>query len=361
MEPLASVLLGIRLRAVVGHATLGFGGAMWTTLLLLSPSALAWEHLGHRWLADELPAEVLVSCPDAEVIDEDLLLDATQIAWEGWAEAADLSCGELPELELRVAEPDEALEGFVIACVDDLDGAWADGSVDTEEVLDSEEAVEGVTAALVGWTLRLDGDAPWALDPEECDGSEDVVLLEALIAHELGHALGLGHSAEQGEIVSDPALTEALMHWATPACEDAPVVPQGDDQAGIAALYGASAEIVDVQMEALDGGATQVCAGAWVSPWAEGQLWTLPDASTSTDDGVCFELPAETSGVLSLVATMPDCESQVGDRLDILGRQAPEESVELDSGGCGCASGPEAGSVGWMVLALPWMWGRRRR
>ncbi len=81
--------------------------------------------------------------------------------------------------------------------------------------------------------------------------------LQAVLTHELGHALGLAHNPSDPSAVMYPFVSpgELKMRWLT-----------ADDLAGLSALYGATAEAVSQASAALAAGCSSTPAGAslWV-------------------------------------------------------------------------------------------------
>ncbi len=89
-------------------------------------------------------------------------------------------------------------------------------------------------------TVGTDFALPAEIADPECQGRTDLV---GLLAHQLGHAVGLAHSCEMDEACTDPAALDALMYWAGSPCTLREMT--ADDVAGIEAMYFACADEAD--------------------------------------------------------------------------------------------------------------------
>lgn len=93
--------------------------------------------------------------------------------------------------------------------------------------------------------IALNDGVVWTTDFHVAAGTcvEARPNLTAVLTHELGHVAGLGHSCDDGEPCSDPALLGATMHWTQAASCDPSRGVTADDAAGLQALYGPRFEI----------------------------------------------------------------------------------------------------------------------
>lgn len=122
-----------------------------------------------------------------------------------------------------------------IGSVDTGDGANAVFAVPTSggSVLAETWCSTGFGDAIAGFDILFyDGDKVWASD-EVASGQFD---LEGVACHEMGHALGLGHSAISG----------ATMYPSTSAGQTGLRTIEPDDRAGIQAVYGLASDPPDL-------------------------------------------------------------------------------------------------------------------
>jgi hypothetical protein len=91
--------------------------------------------------------------------------------------------------------------------------------------------------------------------------------------HEFGHALGLGHPDDEGQIVS------AIMNAVVSDLD----VPQNDDLAGAAALYPGSGTTTTT----LPGGGCGTCPPEYPHCGPDGDCWSLPCTTLCGSDNCC--------------------------------------------------------------------------
>ncbi len=131
---------------------------------------------------------------------------------------------------------------------------------------------------------------PWASLGESCSGE---FYVEGVMVHEIGHALGLGHTNVGG----------ATMFPSVAACDNGPATTAADDEAGVNALYGG-------------GGGNDSCAGN-CGQQAPGGCWC--DAQCASFGDCCADKVQECD-------SPPDPDSCQDN--NTCGQQAP--------GGCWC-------------------------
>jgi hypothetical protein len=191
-----------------------------------------------------------------------------------------------------------------------FDFAWmgnanAAGTVDDNIIMASSCPVGVISNTFLpstnGWRIVLcDPGRIWEDDPGATVGATEFDIQSA-VAHELGHALGLGHSA-------DPTATM-----------DATIVAgtvdkrsiEADDIAGIQCIYGVASAtkpmITKVTAVNGPGGITVTVTGMNFDPLAKNDLWFTPRLPTSpgADPRVRVLNLASSGGGTKIVALMP--------------------------------------------------------
>lgn len=217
---------------------------------LLAPTpALAWTHLYHAWLPDDMPLEFYVSAPAdcEESVPDTYCQTATEEAWGIWMSTPCIDfeavyAGECENIGYNVSngmlyntfnDPAEELEPGVIAAALTVDAGRAfvlDGSTyghafDSDIVYNNDVLFDTRESILAG----------------QCNGGHDLV---GIAVHEIGHTIGLGHSCEENEVCTDPNLRTATMYWSGGPCDAELAIPNEDDLEGLTALYGPYAAFV---------------------------------------------------------------------------------------------------------------------
>jgi hypothetical protein len=219
----------------------------------MSTTALAWEHLEHAWLPDDMPLRIYVAEPDCEeTVPQDVILDstgesgtycrqATEQAWSIWTSTPciDLTweyagdCENIGyatnyKLYNTFNDPDDDLEPGVIAA------ALTPTYGSTAFILDGTKYRHAKDSDIV-----YNDDVNFATHEDvlagNCESSHDML---GIAVHEIGHTIGLGHSCEENEVCSDPKLKDATMYWQGPSCATELASPNEDDLESITALYG---------------------------------------------------------------------------------------------------------------------------
>ena len=120
----------------------------------------------------------------------------------------------------------------------------------------------GATTTLIEFDMQLDNDAPWSADLPVPGNKYD---LPTTILHELGHAAGLGHSAQ----------TSALMYFQVSAGQNKRTLTQ-DDIDGIRAAYPATPTATNTPTPTQTPTSTPTSGAAPPSPTNETPVPTIP-------------------------------------------------------------------------------------
>lgn len=187
----------------------------WAVALATVVVAHAWEASGTSWADESFPIPYQVA-DSLGTLDDAEALAAIQAAFQAWE---DVGCTEVAFVyEGRALGATwGAQDGRNVVFL--LDDAWP-GTED--EVSESRLFLEGTTVveadvALNGW------DYAWSLDDQGGSARFDV---QAAVVHELGHALGLAHSADAASVMNPSTVGQVQKR-----------LPGPDDEAGICSLY----------------------------------------------------------------------------------------------------------------------------
>ncbi|MCB9679925.1 MAG: matrixin family metalloprotease [Alphaproteobacteria bacterium] len=221
-------------------------GLVAVAAMAVSTPALAWKHLGHVWLYEDMPIPFKMAGVESYGGFNTAELEALQErAWQSWRDGA--PCAEMRAELVEVLPPESNIgytkDGVNLVSFDDV----------ANDLTES-----GTLAAALTWPNRnedgrliggemywraiegdiiFNNDVSFTTDAEiaanNCRGGNSI---DAVAAHEYGHIFGLGHSCEREDVCNDSSLRNALMYWQADNCEATDVAP--DDVQSLNALYG---------------------------------------------------------------------------------------------------------------------------
>lgn len=271
-------------------------------LALIAP-ALAWDSVGATWPAESLPIPYAVDAALGGGLDEEAALAAIQAGFQVWEDAG---CGVSFAYEGRSADASfgGAADGQNVVFL--LDEAWPEDSA-----LVSTPALFTSGAEMVEADIALNGQTyAWATSGADGRALMD---LQAGVTHEVGHLLGLWHSSVEG----------ASLNPSMAGNPEARTL-EDDDLEGLCALYG--------DVAAGEGALGETCVE---SADCAADLFCLADGA----DRYCSQSCEDDAGCPEGYACLD------------LGDGSAACAVELDKGGCGCASGGPAGGLGGLGIA----------
>jgi hypothetical protein len=208
--------------------------------LLAAPPALGWEHVGHVWADSTFPLVYQSNFDEVggcAGLDAATCLDEVETAWHTWAQ----SCTPVAIQDGGALPAGTGFDFF------DSVNSVVYGAGNEVGVLGSSLTISSGNAFMVdGQMLRwasttdilISEGVDFVTHQEAVAGDcADQSNLRAVMVHEAGHSLGLGHSCEENEPCADAELRGAVMHWSSDSC-DTVASPQPDDLAGFDLLYG---------------------------------------------------------------------------------------------------------------------------
>ncbi|MFH1465387.1 MAG: PKD domain-containing protein [Pseudomonadota bacterium] len=296
----------------------------------LSTTAHAWDLTGYAWDVEDGPITWYLIGSDAMPAED--YEDEVLAAFEVWTEqdpclAFEFAYGGI----LTDTEGGSASDGLTTITLGDPDNTLGTGVFAASYLRASSELIGEVLGwyiyALTEADIILNPDYDWVtLEEMDAGGCDGAMVLEAVLAHEVGHLLGLGNACDDGGLCSDEELA-AAMYWALHACDTQGMEPNGDDLQGLSALYGV---YVGVSLRSASGGdygetATwagplplELCFAAASNGAADDFAWDFGDGATAAGEQVCHTWTTEghTTVALEGTRTSDGCSGQ--DSLDIL-------------------------------------------
>lgn len=222
-------------------------------LVALAPSeALAWKHVGHVWLYENMPVDYVVTPKEGyQGFSSDELIDTTVAGFQAWNDAA--PCADYRSNFVGVGDPENRDEnnGFKQDGVNrftfddpvkDLAEAGTLAATLTRTQSGAGRVVSGkfYRAASESDIVFNDQVSFVSTDEIEAGTCRQAYSLYATMVHEIGHWMGMGHSCDEGEFCSDEAKRTATMFWTGEPCSLRRDDLNQDDIDGINAIYGPS-------------------------------------------------------------------------------------------------------------------------
>ncbi|MEO0602153.1 MAG: PKD domain-containing protein [Myxococcota bacterium] len=243
---------------------------------VMATQAHAWEHIGVQWdpaflpivthTADDGTENTIARCEATEgisgcceeTVPQGYCLEAAILGADAWLDApcADVQFDVVdtianPELAAVNTSSFALTDFFNHITFNDPDDVLGPGTLAAQS-----RQLDPGAQVIVGdslYNVQVSGDVTFndnvvfvtveEVDNNDCNGESSMA---AVMAHELGHQLGMDHSCENPELpeggpCTDRRLFEATMYWTGPPCDNEQLTISEDDIEGITALYGPSA------------------------------------------------------------------------------------------------------------------------
>ncbi len=222
--------------------------------LLIATPALAWNHTGLVWSADQIPVSFQVAdsvntetgsfCQDRNPVGT-----CTEVAEWAATQWNNVACTDLVvEIDAEVAPNEERPRNGINEIIFEDPGAEIESDGDPGTIAWSQSIGTGAQVEVNGqfYDQILDADITFGKDRNLLadsitadQGCRDELSFNSTMTHEMGHSLGLAHSCEEEDICVDPAFRDATMFWTSKgACDTSRSTLGPDDINGLQALYG---------------------------------------------------------------------------------------------------------------------------
>jgi hypothetical protein len=270
------------------------------SVLLLSSSAMAWNHTGWLWSRDELPLQWWMSDYIEDSLSEDYQYDMLQQSFDNWSIEA--PCAQLSNSFEGVREghhsqgrdSGDRLNTIYFDDPTEVNGGGALAvtyTVNTGELAFSRNGVSYRYAydSDIVFSQNVAWGETEAIDDGNCSGEFAV---EGTATHEIGHLWGMAHSCEEDDVNSGNCdgdeLYDAVMFWTGGPCEAGDAELNEDDVEGITALYGPYAEFAPTT-ETRGGVPLEVCFDLSSNSAITDAEWKYGDGESevSTETEIC--------------------------------------------------------------------------
>ncbi len=295
----------------------------------LSTPAQAWDLMGYAWDTDDGP--VTWYLVGSEAFPAEDYEDSALAAFEAWSDLD--PCLEL-ELEyggILDIDGGSGSDGYTTVTLGDPDGMLSSGmTAVTYARMSAEELFEVDGETFYAYSevdIFINPEASWTtLDRVDAEGCDDAYILEAMLAHNVGHLLGLGNSCDQGDSCTEDEIA-AAMYWDLGTCTTQALEPNEDDVQGLQALYGF---LVEPAVTSASGGAQwegtgwsgplplEVCLEAASADDADAFTWDFGDGDSDSGSSVCHTWDSEGAWTVTLEGTRTADGCSGEDRLIIL-------------------------------------------
>lgn len=325
------------------------------TLVLLGAvsNAFAWEHTRYVWdpnedfpldyyisdyIEDSLPKEAKFGKKGDQYYQE-YAIEAGYDAWVDGAPCAGIQA-EYGGILKGVHKSGWTNDATMIHYFDDPTGSMGTGVLGLTRSYSSNvpafnlngESYVYFADSDVYYSAEVDWGTTEDIDGGSCGNAHSI---QAVATHEIGHALGMGHSCEEDDLCPDPDLQLATMYWSAGQCTTWQNDINDDDIEGITTLYGPSASVasdsdrrggvpldIDFRIDALDTDITSV-------------EWSFGDGNTSEElePTHTYTEPGQYTVAVTVCGTNDVCGEWCGtqrERAYVVACGLPEPAIDPD-------------------------------